>query len=886
MAKLGDLIVRVGVDTRGLNDKLGNVKKQMRQTTGQLTQMGKSLSMSLTAPLLGIGALAVKAATDFEFSMAKVQAVSGFTAAEMGRLETQAQELGASTSKSASDVGQLQLELAKLGKTSTEIEQMTEGVLSLSIAFDTELGETARVVGATLNQFGLEASESGRIVDNMAVLFGSSALDLEKFDTAMRTVGPTASAMGLSVEEAGAALGILVNSGVDASTAGTALTKSLVTLAKEGMTGTEAIEALTSGNLSVAQAFEVFGDRAGKIIPILQGTGTEFAELTQKQIENTGAALKARKILEDTAQGGFDKLRSAVEALGISLGDALLPMVKQMTDAVAGFASRLAGMSDEAKTATLLFGGFLAAIGPALIVLPNLVNGLKLMRTAQMALNKAVLANPYVAAAVAVVALSAAIYIFATRATEAEKIQKKLAQVSKNIETSYAKEASSMEFLRFQYKEAGDDLEKRKDLLDQIAVISPETVKDLDAETLSYDDLSKAIDTYLVTLKNKISTQMAEQEITSALEDQIRLEQEQNKLTEEHSRLLFEQEAASARYNEARLEGGMIAKARAQNELESARKAMELQSSNEDAQNANNKALEANAKLIEDITKKYDTNSSAADGNAASSAAVVVGLDEVGNSAVVATIKVEQATETLGMLMNRLDETTVDPIELIDAKALGGLINMLEETEVAAHNTGEAFKGLWEGAKSDFMKSVAMAQEFGNMLGSAFGSIVGKSLEIKEALQNGLISPLEAMEAKSENAKNAIKSLVISAIRALINMAKMNVIANATSPANAANLATGGLATPAFIVAGLSMLEGFLGGMTSFADGGIVSGPTMGLVGEYPGAKTNPEVIAPLDKLRSMMGGQSVVVTGKISGRDILLTSERNAIDRNRVRGF
>ena len=176
MAKLGDLIVRVGVDTRGLNDKLGNVKKQMRQTTGQLTQMGKSLSMSLTAPLLGIGALAVKAATDFEFSMAKVQAVSGFTAAEMGRLETQAQELGASTSKSASDVGQLQLELAKLGKTSTEIEQMTEGVLSLSIAFDTELGETARVVGATLNQFGLDASESGRIVDNMATLFGSSAL--------------------------------------------------------------------------------------------------------------------------------------------------------------------------------------------------------------------------------------------------------------------------------------------------------------------------------------------------------------------------------------------------------------------------------------------------------------------------------------------------------------------------------------------------------------------------------------------------------------------------------------------------------------------------------------------------------------------------------------
>jgi small-conductance mechanosensitive channel len=86
-------------------------------------------------------------------------------------------------------------------------------------------------------------------------------------------------------------------------------------------------------------------------------------------------------------------------------------------------------------------------------------------------------------------------------------------------------------------------------------------------------------------------------------------------------------------------------------------------------------------------------------------------------------------------------------------------------------------------------------------------------------------------------------------------------------------------------------LKGFVGSgfgfdLPQFSNGGIVSGPTLGLVGEYPGAKTNPEVIAPLDKLRGMLGGQAVQVTGKISGRDILLTSERNAIDRNRVRGY
>jgi hypothetical protein len=73
------------------------------------------------------------------------------------------------------------------------------------------------------------------------------------------------------------------------------------------------------------------------------------------------------------------------------------------------------------------------------------------------------------------------------------------------------------------------------------------------------------------------------------------------------------------------------------------------------------------------------------------------------------------------------------------------------------------------------------------------------------------------------------------------------------------------------------------------ASGGIASGPTLAMVGEYSGASTNPEVIAPLDKLQSMIGsagGGNVTVTGRISGRDILLSNERANFERNRTRGF
>ena len=86
---------------------------------------------------------------------------------------------------------------------------------------------------------------------------------------------------------------------------------------------------------------------------------------------------------------------------------------------------------------------------------------------------------------------------------------------------------------------------------------------------------------------------------------------------------------------------------------------------------------------------------------------------------------------------------------------------------------------------------------------------------------------------------------------------------------------------------GLGKFMGGQFGIQGFAAGGMVTGPTMAMVGEGPGTTLiNPEVIAPLDKLQQMMGGGAVTVTGMIRGSDILLSNERSALDRNRVRGF
>jgi hypothetical protein len=72
-------------------------------------------------------------------------------------------------------------------------------------------------------------------------------------------------------------------------------------------------------------------------------------------------------------------------------------------------------------------------------------------------------------------------------------------------------------------------------------------------------------------------------------------------------------------------------------------------------------------------------------------------------------------------------------------------------------------------------------------------------------------------------------------------------------------------------------------GIRPFADGGIISGPTLGLMGEYPGARSNPEVVAPLNKLKDMIGGGGNLTT-RVSGQDLLIMLDRAETNRGRVR--
>jgi hypothetical protein len=135
---------------------------------------------------------------------------------------------------------------------------------------------------------------------------------------------------------------------------------------------------------------------------------------------------------------------------------------------------------------------------------------------------------------------------------------------------------------------------------------------------------------------------------------------------------------------------------------------------------------------------------------------------------------------------------------------------------------------------------------------------------------------------EAENFGEAMLSIGKQILKTLLSEAIANAITNASSSKNVANQTSGGLTIPAFILAAVGAVKMAFGNVPALAQGGLAYGPTLSMVGDNRNASIDPEVIAPLSKLKDMMGASTVQVYGRISGDDIVISNSRASRDRNR----
>lgn len=492
-----------GADTEQLDKALGYLQKKLRDTGKSLTKTGKTMSASLTAPLVAIGAASFHTASQFEASMAKVKAVSGATAEEFGILKKQALELGRTTVFTASNVAELQLEFSKLGFTADQITKVTESTLYLAQATGSDLATSAEVAGATLRGFGLEAESTQRVTDVMAASFSASALDMTSFRESMKYVAPVAKAAGLSIEQATAYLATLANSGIKGSQAGTALRRILSQLAGSGQDAGVEIEKLAKRGLNLADAKDEVGRSAQTALLILSEATGQTKQLSEEFLDAEGSAGAMAEVMNQTSKGALARMTSALEGASIVIGDSLAPLVNRLAKFIEELANGFTDLSPTAQRTIIVLGGIAASIGPLLLLsgqfafaLANLAPAFAYVAAKVALLNAALLANPWILTAAAIGVAVGALYAFRIEGEKTITTQERVNQLRKGAEQSADAEAVKVKALVEQYKEFNEGGIGRKVVLEDLQKIAPEYFGNLDTETTKLADLKTAYEDY------------------------------------------------------------------------------------------------------------------------------------------------------------------------------------------------------------------------------------------------------------------------------------------------------------------------------------------------------------------------------------------------------
>ena len=677
MAKLGDLILRVGADTSQLNKNLGEARRSIAKNTREIQNLGRNLTVGITAPLAIMGATSVQAFREQNKAIAQVEAGLKSTAGQVGF-------------------------------TSQELQKMASDLQNKTLFGDEVILKDATAQLLTFTNI------SGQ---NFART-QQAALDL-----ATRLDGDLKGAsiqLGKALNDPVANLSALSRSGIQFSEDQKEVIKSLA----------------ETGQLAEAQTI------------ILDELNKQYG----------GSAEAAAE-----ADGGFTQLANSFGDLQEEIGKLLVQYLRPIVDRLKTFVQFLQGTSDGTKTLALAIAGIAAAIGPVLVILPNLISGIKAAKVAFALLNRTMLANPFGAVAAAIGLVVGAVIMLNNASSEGSD---KVGDLKKSL--------------------GGLDLEQQAKSIEGARTAQEAYVKQLKDER---DELMK-----LAPYKRTANSQAG--------------------------RDLKKLEAA-------------------------------LETANAD--------LAAMMQLEEGVALKLKQTADGAN-------LAAEGIETVGDAASNTTDKLQTLRPALAEALQPLEAMPIqtEPVTKSLAGVSTAVSDMVSEITPELQQFNDDVSAAIEGAVNTAVIG------FGMMLGE--GIATGKGMKGVGAMLLGVFADL------------AIQ-LGTLAIGYGIAIEQIKV-------------ALASLAGPVAIAAGVALvalgagLKGAIAkraeqsGVPAFAEGGLVYGPTMGLVGEYPGARTNPEVIAPLDKLRGMLGGQAVQVHGRLSGRDILLSSEYSAIDRNRVRGF
>lgn len=373
------------------------------QTAGKnLETVGSTLTKAVTVPIVGLGGLIVKTSSSFESAMSRVQAVSGASGGELQKLNKKAQELGATTAWSASEVADGMTEMAKAGWGASDIIDGMSGVLNAASASGEDLAQVSTIVADAITGFGLKAKDASRVADLLTESANAGTIDITDLGESFKYISPIAKTMGFSIEDVTTAISAMSMSGIKGSQAGTSLRTMLTRMVKPTDDVKNAMDELgiklTNQDGSFKSLNTIMSEMRGKfsgmtdeqktyyatvlagqegmsgLLSILGLTQEEYDKISESMKNCSGVAEDTAKTMLDNFGGQLTILKSSLEGVAIQFGEVLLPYFKNFVAWVQKVVLKLQSMTKEQKEQIVKWAAFAAAIGPTLLVFGKLTS--------------------------------------------------------------------------------------------------------------------------------------------------------------------------------------------------------------------------------------------------------------------------------------------------------------------------------------------------------------------------------------------------------------------------------------------------------------------------------------------------------------------------------
>lgn len=323
-------------------------------------QSGVSTAFKVAgAAMTAFGVASIAVGSGFEHQMAVVSAITNKTGEDLQPLIDKARELGASTEFTATQAGEGLEALARAGLSAEQSMTAAGDALRFAGVNGAQLGDSANLVAATMKQFGLDATQSTRIVDVFSKSMRSSLLDFESIREAMKFAGTAGASFGMSIEETTAAVAAFRDLGLEGSLAGTNFRMSMIQAAKgtdqqaaalkkyglqlkdinpETNSFNEIMGKMADVGLTASDAITIFGARSGANIAKLTGairTGQiDLVGFTESMKDSAGTTEDMWNTTGETVQFQAKVMISALQDLLIETFDTFKGPLREMIAAI------------------------------------------------------------------------------------------------------------------------------------------------------------------------------------------------------------------------------------------------------------------------------------------------------------------------------------------------------------------------------------------------------------------------------------------------------------------------------------------------------------------------------------------------------------------------